>query len=127
MIGTGSMSDPYMHCEENLKLTRRCLEIILKNEFGVAIQTKSDMILRDIDLLSEINKSAKCVVQMTLTTYDDEPATVAMMHAFMDQQGYELDITDKRLHHEIYLSDARKVDPEKLKTVIRHPIKVKGK
>ena len=72
MIGTGSMSDPYMHCEENLKLTRRCLEIILKNEFGVAIQTKSDMILRDIDLLSEINKSAKCVVQMTLTTYDDD-------------------------------------------------------
>ena len=66
------MSDPYMHCEENLKLTRRCLEIILKNEFGVAIQTKSDMILRDIDLLSEINKSAKCVVQMTLTTYDDD-------------------------------------------------------
>ena len=72
MIGTGSMSDPYMHCEENLKLTRRCLEIILKNEFGVAIQTKSDMILRDMDLLSEINKSAKCVVQMTLTTYDDD-------------------------------------------------------
>ena len=51
---------------------------------------------------------------------------VAMMHEFMEQQGYELDITDKRLHHEIYLSDARKVVPEKLKTVIRHPIKVKG-
>ncbi len=72
MIGTGAMSDPYMHCEENLKLTRRCLEIILKNDFGVAIQTKSDRILRDIDLLSEINRSAKCVVQMTLTTYDDD-------------------------------------------------------
>ncbi len=72
MIGTGSMSDPYMHCEEELQLTRRCLEIILKNGFGVAIQTKSDRILRDIDLLSEINQSAKCVVQMTLTTYDDD-------------------------------------------------------
>ena len=55
----------------------------------------------------------------------DEPATVALMHEFMEQQGYTLDITDKRLHHEIYLSDARKVAPEKLKTVIRHPIKKK--
>lgn len=72
MIGTGAMSDPYMHCEENLKLTRKCLEIILENDFGVAIQTKSDRILRDIDLLAKINRSAKCVVQMTLTTYDDD-------------------------------------------------------
>ncbi len=71
MIGTGSMSDPYMHCEEKLRLTRRCLEIILKYGFGAAVQTKSDRILRDIDLLDEINRTAKCVVQMTLTTYDD--------------------------------------------------------
>ena len=66
-----------------------------------------------------------CVQCMHIGSYDDEPAIVAMMHEFMEQQGYELDITDKRLHHEIYLSDARKVDPEKLKTVIRHPIKAK--
>ena len=72
MIGTGAMSDPYMHCEEELRLTRRCLEIILKYGFGAAVQTKSDRILRDIDLLDEINRSAKCVVQMTLTTYDDD-------------------------------------------------------
>ena len=72
MIGTGSMSDPYMHCEEQLRLTRRCLEIILKHGFGAAVQTKSDRILQDIDLLDEINRSAKCVVQMTLTTYDDD-------------------------------------------------------
>ncbi len=71
MIGTGSMSDPYMHCEEQLGLTRKCLEIIHKYGFGLAIQTKSDRILRDIDLLDEINRSAKCVVEMTLTTYDD--------------------------------------------------------
>lgn len=70
MIGTGSMSDPYMHCEEELGLTRKCLEIIRQYDFGVAIQTKSDLILRDIDLLEEINRSAKCVVQITLTTYD---------------------------------------------------------
>ena len=71
MIGTGSMSDPYMHCEEKLLLTRKCLEIILKYGFGAAVLTKSDRILRDIDLLDKINRSAKCVVQMTLTTYDD--------------------------------------------------------
>ncbi len=70
MIGTGSMSDPYMHCEEKLGLTRRCLEVILRHGFGAAIQTKSDRILRDIDLLDEINRAAKCVVQMTLTTWD---------------------------------------------------------
>ena len=72
MIGTGAMSDPYMHCEEQLGLTRKCLEIILRHGFGVAIQTKSDRILRDIDLLDEINREAKSVVQMTLTTYGDD-------------------------------------------------------
>ena len=64
-----------------------------------------------------------CVQCMHLGPYDDEPATVAQMHAFMESQGYELDITDSRMHHEIYLSDARKTAPEKLKTVIRHPIR----
>ena len=72
MIGTGAMSDPYMHCEEKLGLTRECLEIIDKYEFGVAIQTKSDRILRDLDILKSINSKAKCVVQMTLTTYDEK-------------------------------------------------------
>ena len=72
MIGTGSMSDPYMHCEEQLKLTRKCLEIIYKYGFGAAVQTKSDRILRDIDLLEEINRRAKSVVQITLTTWDKQ-------------------------------------------------------
>lgn len=71
MIGTGAMSDPYMHCEENLRLTRKCLEVIRDYDFGAAILTKSDRILQDIDLLADINRRAKCVVQMTLTTYDD--------------------------------------------------------
>jgi len=70
MIGTGSMSDPYMHCEAQLGLTRRCLEVILAHGFGATVQTKSDRILRDIDLLDEINRRARCVVQLTLTTYD---------------------------------------------------------
>lgn len=66
-----------------------------------------------------------CVQCLHIGPYDDEPATVALMHAFMEEQGYVLDITDQRLHHEIYLSDARKAAPEKLKTVIRHPIRKK--
>ena len=64
-----------------------------------------------------------CVQCMHVGPYDDEPATVAQMHAFMESQGYALDITSQRMHHEIYLSDDRRTAPEKLKTVIRHPIK----
>ena len=64
-----------------------------------------------------------CIQCMHVGKYDDEPATVRLMHEFIDQEGYTLDISDKRFHHEIYLSDARRVAPEKLKTVIRHPIK----
>ena len=72
MIGTGSMCDPYIPLEKDLCLMRRCLEIIDRYGFGVAPQTKSDLILRDLDLLSSINRKAKTVVQMTLTTADDE-------------------------------------------------------
>ncbi len=64
-----------------------------------------------------------CVQCMHIGPYDDEPATVGLMHRYMQEQGCELDITDKRYHHEIYLSDVRKTAPEKLKTVIRHPIR----
>lgn len=72
MIGTGAMCDPYLHLEKELKLTRRCLELIDEYGFGVAIQTKSDMILRDMDLLTSINRRTKAVVQMTLTTADED-------------------------------------------------------
>lgn len=72
MIGTGSMSDPYMIEELKLGNMRKCLEIIEKHKFGVTIITKSDRILRDLDLLKSINEESKCVVQMTLTTYDEE-------------------------------------------------------
>ncbi len=64
-----------------------------------------------------------CVQCMHIGPYDDEPATIARMHAYMEEQGYQLDITEKRLHHEIYLSDPRKAAPERLRTVVRHPIK----
>jgi len=72
MIGTGAMCDPYIPLEEELRLTRQCLELIEKYGFGLAIQTKSARILRDLDLLKAINERTKCVVQMTLTTYDED-------------------------------------------------------
>ena len=71
MIGTGAMCDPYLHAEEQLQITRRCLELIDKYEYGVAIQTKSTRILRDLDVLKNINDKTKAIVQMTLTTYDE--------------------------------------------------------
>lgn len=71
MIGTGAMCDPYIHLEEELQITRQCLSIIEKYGFGLSILTKSDRILRDLDILTEINKKAKCVVQMTMTTFDE--------------------------------------------------------
>ena len=71
MIMTGAMSDPYLPCEEQLGLTRQCLEIIRDYGFGAAILTKSDRILRDIGLLEEIGTRSKCIVQMTLTTWDE--------------------------------------------------------
>ena len=76
MVGTGAMCDPYMSCEKELELMKKCLEIIEREGFGACIQTKSDLILRDIDILEKINKRSKCVVQMTLTTYDDELCAV---------------------------------------------------
>ena len=72
VIGTGSMCDPYMHIEKTLCLSRKCLEIIDRHGFGVSLLTKSDLVLRDIDLLKSINAKAKAVVQMTITTADDE-------------------------------------------------------
>lgn len=72
MIGTGAMTDPYIPLELELGYMRKALSLISQYGFGVAVQTKSDRILRDMDLLQEINRKAKCVVQMTLTTADEE-------------------------------------------------------
>lgn len=72
MIGTGSMSDPYNPIEKEIEYTKQCLEVILKHHCGVSILTKSNLILRDIDLINKINQDSKAVVQITLTTYDDE-------------------------------------------------------
>ena len=71
MVGTGAMSDPYIHLEDTLQISRQCIEIIDKHGFGLAIQTKSARIMRDMDILLSISKKTKCVVQTTLTTFDE--------------------------------------------------------
>ncbi|MDE7265854.1 MAG: radical SAM protein, partial [Lachnospiraceae bacterium] len=89
MIGTGAMSDPYNHYEEELKITRRCLEIIDRYEYGLAILTKSNRILRDLDLLQSINEKAKCVVQMTLTTYNEKLCKIIEPNVSTTKERFE--------------------------------------
>ncbi len=88
MIGTGAMCDPYLHCEETLQLTRRCLEIIERHGFGLAIQTKSTRLLRDVDLFCSIHEKAKCVVQMTLTTYDEALCRIVEPHVSTTKERF---------------------------------------
>lgn len=90
MIGTGSMCDPYMHCEKSLGLTRKCIELIDAYEFGLAIQTKSDLLLRDIDLLDSIQQKTKCVVQMTLTTADEKVCSIIEPNVCGTRRRYEV-------------------------------------
>ena len=90
MIGTGSMCDPYMHCEEKLLLTRRTLEVIDKYSCGVTVITKSDRILRDIDLYEQINRHSKAVIQMTLTTVDENFCRVIEPNVCTTHGRYEV-------------------------------------
>lgn len=90
MIGTGSMSDSYIHLEEKLKHTRKCLELIDKYGFGLSIQTKSDRILRDLDLLKKINEKTKCVVQITLTTYDENLCNILEPNVSTSYRRFEV-------------------------------------
>lgn len=90
VIGTGAMCDPYMHCEEELQLMRKCLELIDQYGFGVTVQTKSDRVLRDLDLLTSIHRKAKCVVQMTLTTYDEELCRIVEPQVCTTRRRYEV-------------------------------------
>ena len=104
----------------------RLPDFVTKADFVGAIEEatrKKKMDFSKVEFL-EIEEGL-CVQCMHSGSYDDEPATIAAMDKFIADNGYENDISDTRRHHEIYLSDARKVAPEKLKTVIRHPIKKK--
>ena len=102
----------------------RLPEFITKKDFEWAVETASEK--KKLDCSSAeflIVDEGLCVQIMHIGAFDDEPQTVALMDEYIAQNGYENDINESRLHHEIYLSDARKVAPEKWKTVIRHPIK----
>lgn len=102
----------------------RLPDFVTKEDFDWAIEEAGNKKKTDFSRVEFLTyDEGLCVQCMHIGPYDNEPATVQMMHAFMTAQGYALDITDRRLHHEIYLSDARKVDPARLKTVIRHPVK----
>lgn len=90
VISTGSMSDPYIPLELELQNTRKCLELIEKYGFGLAILTKSDGILRDLDLLTKINNKAKCVVQMTLTTYSEDLCKILEPNVSTTKERYEV-------------------------------------
>lgn len=104
----------------------RIPDFVKEDDFRWAVDEATEKKKQDFSKVEFLTvEEGLCVHCMHIGSYDDEPATVSMMHEYMEHQGYELDITDKRLHHEIYLSDARKVAPEKLKTVIRHPIRKK--
>ena len=104
----------------------RLPDFVTKEDFDWAVKEAAEKKKQDFSKVEFFTyDEGLCVQCMHVGSYDDEPATVQLMHDFMVSKGYELDITDKRFHHEIYLSDARRVMPEKLRTVIRHPIKVK--
>ena len=102
----------------------RLPDFITKTDFKWAVETASKKKKLDCSSAEFMTiEEGLCVQIMHLGAFDDEPATVALMDAFLEQNGYVNDMSQDRLHHEIYLSDARKVAPEKWKTVIRHPIK----
>ena len=90
MIGTGSMADPYMHCEEKLELMKQCLEVIERYGFGATVITKSDRILRDLSLFSRINQKAKAVVQTTLTTYDESICKILEPNVCTTKKRFEM-------------------------------------
>lgn len=115
----------YKH-KENFKWISviRLPDFVTKTDFDWAISEATKKKKSDFSKVEFMTyDEGLCVQCMHIGSYDNEPVTVAIMHDYINSQGYELDITDKRMHHEIYLSDVRKVDSSKLKTIIRHPIK----
>lgn len=102
----------------------RLPDFVTKEEFDWAVEEATKKKKEDFSKVEYFTYEEGMSVQcMHIGSYDEEPLTVEKMHAYMEEQGYELDITEKRMHHEIYLSDPRRTSEEKLKTVVRHPIK----
>jgi len=90
MISTGSMCDPYIPLEAELGVTRQCLEVVVRYGFGLAILTKSTLIMRDLDLLKQINEQSKCVVQVTLTTYDEDLCSRLEPYVATTKERYQM-------------------------------------
>ena len=104
----------------------RLPDFVSEDDFRWAVKEASAKKKQDFSKVEFLTyDEGLCVQCMHIGPYDDEPATAELMNEFIEREGYRTDINDKRFHHEIYLSDARKAAPEKLKTVIRHPIKRK--
>jgi len=104
----------------------RLPDFVTKSDFDWAIEEATKKKKQDFSKVEFLKfDEGTCVQCMHIGSYDDEPKTVELMHKYMEENGYVLDITDTRYHHEIYLSDPRRCDVSKLKTVIRHPIKKK--
>ena len=102
----------------------RLPEFVTERDFSWAVEPASRKKKLDCSATEFLTvEEGLCVQIMHLGPYDDEPATVAIMDRYLRENGFETDLSDTRLHHEIYLSDARKVEPAKWKTVIRHPIR----
>lgn len=102
----------------------RLPDFVTKEDFDWAVEEATRKKKLDCSLAEFLTvDEGLCVQIMHIGPFDEEPVTVEIMNTYLKENGYETDITDKRLHHEIYLSDARRVEPEKWKTVIRHPIR----
>ena len=104
----------------------RLPDFVTKEDFNWAIEEATKKKKQDFSKVEFLTyEEGLCVQCMHIGSYDEEPQTVECMHKYIKELGYELDITNTRYHHEIYLSDPRKCDVSKLKTVIRHPIRKK--
>ena len=121
----GAQNIDYSHKENfNFISVIRLPDFVTKADFDWAIEEASKKKKQDFSKVEFFTyDEGVCVQCMHVGSYDDEPKTVALMHEYIKARGYELDITDKRLHHEIYLSDPRRCKTENLKTVIRIPVK----
>lgn len=102
----------------------RLPDFVTREEFDWAVKEATNKKKEDFSKVEYFTyEEGMCVQCMHIGSYDEEPLTVEKMHAYMEEQGYELDFTEQRMHHEIYLSDPRRTAEEKLKTVVRHPVK----
>lgn len=117
----------YVHKEDfNFISIIRLPDFVTKEDFQWAIEEAARKKKTDFSKVEFMTyHEGMCVQCMHIGSYDDEPKTIQRMHDFIESQGYVLDLTEQRFHHEIYLSDARRVAPERLKTVIRHPVRKK--